>query len=61
MMIPLVETIYLPDSQLCSAIGNEWGDIYNIQLETAKNSTLGNSIPDYYKEYMEPVLKAPKL
>ena len=61
LMIPLSETPYIPDSQLNSAIGNEWGDIYNIQLETAKQSALGNKIPDYYKEYMEPVLKAPKL
>lgn len=62
MMIPLVESgIYLPDNMLTSAIGNEWGDIYELQLEWAKGSRLGNHIPPYYKQYMEPVLKAAKL
>jgi len=60
-MVPLVEVLYIPDSQLNSAIGNEWGDIYELQLEWSKNSRLGNTIPSYYKELMEPVLKAPKL
>ena len=61
LMIPLVETLYIPENQLMSAIGNKWGDIYELQLEGAKNSRLGNSIPSYYKEFMEPILKAPKL
>lgn len=60
-MVPLVEVLYIPDSQLNSAIGNEWGDIYELQLEWSKNSRLGNTIPSYYKELMEPVLKAPRL
>jgi len=60
-MIPLVECMYIPDSTLCSAIGNEWGDIYEMQFERAKNSKLGNSIPPYYKQLIEPILKAPKL
>lgn len=60
-MIPLVETSYIPDFQINSAIGNEWGDIYELQFERARTSKLGDSIPSYYKELIEPVLKAPKL
>ena len=60
-MIPLVETLYIPEGQLISAIGNYQGDIYELQLELAKKSKLGNTIPDYYNQYMEPILKGPKL
>lgn len=33
--IPLCETPYLPDHLLPSVIGNQYGDIYEMQLEYA--------------------------
>jgi len=39
-MIPLLESMRIPDGQLTSAIGNSYGDIYETQLEWAKGSRL---------------------
>jgi len=58
----LVESVDIKDVTLCSAIGNEYGDIYETHLEWAKNSRLnktkqGDAIPDGYMEFMMPLLK----
>ena len=39
-MIPLVESYWLPDTWLPSTIGNSYGDIYEMQLDKAKQSRL---------------------
>ena len=59
----LVEALKLPDSLLMSAIGNQYGDIYETHLEWAKDSKLnhtksGDAIPDGFLEYMMPILQA---
>jgi hypothetical protein len=38
-MIPLTES-YALDSQDHNTIGNKWGDIYELQLDTAKRTRL---------------------
>ena len=56
-MIPLVESWALPDSLLVSCIGNSYGDIYETQLEWARNSRLNKTpVPKGFKEYMQPIL-----
>jgi len=56
-MIPLIEAYDQPDCLLMSCIGNSYGDIYETQLEWARNSRL-NKIPvsKGFKEYLEPIL-----
>jgi len=48
-----------------TTIGNRWGDIYEAQLDFAKNSRLNKwKVPRYYDTLMKPVMthrKAPKL
>ena len=65
-MISLVELHY--DSEIdmsyLSAIGNEYGDIYETQLEWAMTSRLNkNPIPDYYETLIKPIYEGynPKL
>ena len=63
-MIPLVETFSVYEGSLQSAIGNEYGDIYELQLELAKNSRLNkNKVPRFYHTLMKPVMtmREPKL
>ncbi|TNV82173.1 hypothetical protein FGO68_gene6753 [Halteria grandinella] len=58
-MIPLIEAWNFPDHLLPSAIGNSYGDIYETQLEWARNSKLNkNPMPKGFKEYMLPILTA---
>lgn len=61
-MIPLSESIYVPDHTLPSVIGNSYGDIYEQQLEAAKKTRLNinNEVPEYFDRLMKPVLR-PKL
>lgn len=59
-IINIIETCNIPDTVLCSAIGNSYGDIYEQHLEWAKGSALNqtpDAIPDGYLEFMMPVLK----
>ena len=60
-MIPLVESIYYPDDLMPSVIGNSYGDIYETQMEQAKNSRLNkhnqDNIPPYFDTLMKPVLR----
>ena len=60
--LSLVESIWVHDDDLQSAIGNSYGDIYETHLKWAKESRLnetkmGDAIPDGYMDYMMPILK----
>ena len=59
-LIPLIESGMLEreDSWNLSVIGNKYGDIYEAQLEVAKNSRLntGNP-PPYFETLMKPLMK----
>ena len=60
-MIGLVEL--LPDQSHPSTIGNEYGDIYENQLETAKASPMNSqtgAVPELYHTHMKPVMKLGK-
>ena len=55
-MIPLIESWEIPDEILNSAIGNSYGDIYETQLDWARNSRLNkNPVPKGF-EYFRPIL-----
>jgi len=63
-MVSLVElnTRSESDMSYLSAIGNEYGDIYETQLEWAMKSRLNkNPIPDYYKTIIRPIYHQEKL
>ena len=64
-MLSLAEAFDLPDHWIPSTIGNSYGDIYEMQLETAQKSRLNidNEVPSYFQELMKPILSAgrPKL
>lgn len=56
-MLPFIE--YYPELSygLKSTIGNDHGDIYEKQLEVAKNSRLNkDEVPPYYEKYMKPTM-----
>lgn len=58
----IVEAAQISDETLCSSIGNSYGDIYETQLEWAKNSRMnqtkdGDAITDGFREFMMPLLK----
>ncbi|CDW74570.1 acyl-oxidase family protein [Stylonychia lemnae] len=56
-MIPLVESLRIPDSILVSSIGNSYGDIYETQLEWAKGSRLNKSTTiKGFKELILPIV-----
>ena len=55
-MIPLVEACPHGETTF-SVIGNKWGDIYEAQLDFAKNSRLNNhKVPRYYDTLMKPTM-----
>ena len=46
------------ESWCVSTIGNKYGDIYEAQLEVAKNSRLNTgSPPPYFEKLMKPIMK----
>ena len=54
---PQIDTVY-------TVIGNKWGDIYEAQLDFARNSRLNkNPIPPYYQTLIKPLMnqRKPKL
>ena len=62
-MIPIVESTFdnLHFSYL-SCIGNKYGDIYESQLEWARQSRLNKKpIPDYFHTIIKPIFKGAKL
>ena len=55
-MIGLSELV--PAANMPSTIGNEYGDIYECQFETAKNSSLNTgTVPDMYYSHIKPVMQ----
>jgi hypothetical protein len=63
-MIPIVEAFAI-DTQDYNVIGNKFGDIYELQLETAKKTRLNRKpVLDFYEKYQKPTMTmhiAPKL
>ena len=62
-MITLVEGFNMEDEfdSIYSSIGNRWGDIYEAQLDFARNSRLNKTqVPSYYEKLMKPVMTANK-
>lgn len=61
-LIPLVEAKTFEDIQMPSNVGNYYGDIYETQLELAKNSSLNlmdakaGGVPPQWEKYMKPFL-----
>jgi len=61
-LIPLVEAKSFEDVQIASNIGNYYGDIYETQLDLAKNSSLNKmdakagGVPPQWEKYMKPFL-----
>lgn len=59
-MIPIVESFAI-DAQDFNVIGNKYGDIYELQLETAKRSRLNRQqVPSFYETYMKPTMNMHK-
>ena len=57
-ILNLVESMQIPDHVHPSAIGNEYGDIYEQQLELAQTSRLNeHEVPPYFDELIKPILK----
>lgn len=57
-LIPIAEMggLQREDSWMCSTIGNKYGDIYETQLEVAKNSRKNTGKPPaYYEKLMKPL------
>lgn len=65
-MIPLAECMSFVDEVTTdSAIGNKYGDIYETQLQMAKDSKLNKTpVPPYFETWMKPTMtmrKPPKI
>ena len=60
-MIAICELI--PEGSIPTTVGNFYGDIYENQFETAKNSRLNTgSVPELYHSHMKPIMNMqPKL
>lgn len=57
-ILNLAETMYIPDHAWPSVIGNEYGDIYEQQLELAQKSKLNqHEVPPYFEQLIKPILK----
>jgi hypothetical protein len=59
-LIPLIETVALPDELLPSSIGNSFGDIYEQQLDWAVGSAFNkldkDGVPSSFETYIKPFL-----
>ena len=56
-MIPIVESFHQEALDSTSNIGNKYGDIYELQLDTAKATKLNkNPVPSFYEKYMKPAM-----
>ena len=50
--------MYCPDHFWPSALGNQYGDIYEQQLELAQKSRLNeHEVPPYFEQLIKPILK----
>lgn len=57
MMIPLVESFCYDDNYLQSAIGNSYGDIYETQLQWARESRMNrNKVTPLFDKYLKEML-----
>ena len=57
LILPFVESYNSVMYGMKSTIGNDHGDIYETQLEVAKNSRLNKTkVPPYYEKYMKPTM-----
>ena len=57
-ILNLVESMRIPDHVHPSVVGNEYGDIYEQQLELAQTSRLNeHEVPPYFDELIKPILK----
>jgi len=57
-MIPLVEAFGFTDNVICSAIGNSYGDIYETQLDWAKNSRYNaTEVPPQFETLIKPLMQ----
>ena len=60
-MIPFVECLDESIKHIPTTIGNEYGDIYEMQYETAKASSLNSAVvPSLFETYMKPVMQMRK-
>ena len=60
-ILNVLESCWAVENFNMSAVGNEYGDIYETHLEWAKNSRMNHNmdaIPDGFLKYMMPILKA---
>jgi len=58
-MIPLVESFHHSDDILMSAIGNSYGDIYETQLQWARDSRMNrNKVTPLFDKYLKEMLHA---
>ncbi len=59
-LIPVIESIALPDGLVPSSIGNSYGDIYEQQMEWALNSAINkedkDGVPATFETYIKPFL-----
>ena len=56
-MVSLVESFPKGTDLTPTTIGNAYGDIYEMQFETAKNSKLNSAIvPTWFETHMKPVM-----
>lgn len=59
-MIPLVEAFAI-DAQDYNTIGNPYGDIYELQLNTARSTRLNkHAVPSFYHDLMKPIMAMQK-
>jgi len=56
-MVGFVESFPESSQFVPSTIGNAYGDIYEMQFETAKNSKMNKGIvPEFFETHMKPVM-----
>ena len=60
-MLSFVETFPESHEFVPSTIGNAYGDIYEFQFETAKNSKMNSGVvPSFFETHMKPVMNLRK-
>lgn len=60
-MIPLCESFPVKSVEF-NTIGNAFGDIYELQLDTARKTRLNQQpVPEFYEKYMKPTMTMHKV